>query len=99
MAIERNPFIWEMIYLEELLKYLRIEEESKSRDPKDKITNSSKVYVAKASKFQKNFKVINNMKFKKFVNGWQKFPRNYFFCEKKKAIDKVMHIQEEEGGS
>ena len=71
------------IFLEELVKHLRIEEETKSRDPKGKVVDSSKVSVAEASKFQNNFKVNNNKKFKKSDNGQQNFSGNYFFCEKK----------------
>ncbi|XP_024028545.1 uncharacterized protein LOC112093735 [Morus notabilis] len=55
--------------LEELQKHLRIEEETKSRDPKGKIIDSSKVKVVKTSKFFKNFKVNNDKKFKKPSNG------------------------------
>ncbi|XP_024021739.1 uncharacterized protein LOC112091710 [Morus notabilis] len=71
------------ITLEELQEHLRIKEETKSRDSKGKIIDSSKVNVAEASKFSKNFKVNNDKKFKKPGNGQKKFFENCFFCEKK----------------
>ena len=71
------------ISLKELLKNLRIDEETKLRDPKGKVVDSSKVNFTETSKFQKNFKVNNNKKFKKFGNGQQKFFGNCFFCGKK----------------
>ncbi|XP_024029982.1 uncharacterized protein LOC112094102 [Morus notabilis] len=71
------------ISLEELQKHLRIEEETKSRDSKNKNVDSSKVKVAEASKFSKNFKVNNDKKFKKSGNGQKKFSGNCFFCGKK----------------
>ncbi|XP_024019724.1 uncharacterized protein LOC112091111 [Morus notabilis] len=45
--------------------------------------DSSKVNVAEASKFSKNFKVNNDKKFKKAGNGQKKFSGNCFFCGKK----------------
>ncbi|XP_024029726.1 uncharacterized protein LOC112094034 [Morus notabilis] len=71
------------ITFEELQKHLRIEEETKYCDPNDKIIDSSKVNVAEASKFFKNFKVNNDKKFKKPGSGQKKFFKNYFFCRKK----------------
>ena len=67
---------------------MRIEEETKSRDPKAKVVDSSKVNVAEASKFQKNFKVNNNKTFKKSGNGQQKFSGIASFVERN-AIDKM----------
>ncbi|XP_024022075.1 disease resistance protein RPP5-like [Morus notabilis] len=71
------------ITLEQLQKHLRIEEETKSCDSKNKNVDSSKVNVAEASKFSKNFKVNNDKKFKKAGNGQKKFSGNCFFCGKK----------------
>ena len=70
----------ENITLEELQRYLVIEEEPRSRESKDK-HDSTKVNVVEASKFSKNFKVKNDKKFKK--SSTQKFSGNYFFCCKK----------------
>ncbi|KAH9670700.1 hypothetical protein KPL70_017080 [Citrus sinensis] len=70
----------ENITLEELQKHLVIEEETRSRESKDKY-DSTKVNVVEASKFSKNFKVKNDKKFKK--SSTQKFSGNYFFCSKK----------------
>ncbi|KAH9768293.1 Integrase catalytic domain-containing protein [Citrus sinensis] len=70
----------ENITLEELQKHLVIEEETRSRESKDK-HDSTKVNVVEASKFSKNFKVKNDKKFKK--SSTQKFSGNYFFCGKK----------------
>ncbi|KAH9725878.1 protein kinase domain-containing protein [Citrus sinensis] len=70
----------ENITLEELQKHLVIEEETRSRESKDK-HDSTKVNVIEASKFSKNFKVKNDKKFKKSIT--QKFSGNYFFCGKK----------------
>lgn len=50
--------------LEELEKHLRIEEETRNRDPKFNNPNSSKAHFIEKGKFQKNFKVKNNKKFK-----------------------------------
>ncbi|EXB75595.1 Retrovirus-related Pol polyprotein from transposon TNT 1-94 [Morus notabilis] len=71
------------ITLEELQKHLRIKEDTKFRDSKSKNVDSSKVNVAEASKFSKNFKVNNDKKFKKPGNGQKKFSENCFFCGKK----------------
>ncbi|KAH9725877.1 hypothetical protein KPL70_008036 [Citrus sinensis] len=68
------------ITLEELQKYLVIEEETRSHESNDK-HDSTKVNVVEASKFSKNFKVKNDKKFKK--SNTQKFSRNCFFCGKK----------------
>ena len=71
------------ITLEELQKHLRIEEETRSRDPKNNSHDSSKVNVAEASKFKKNFKVNNDSKFKKkSKDGSTKFSGKCFFCGK-----------------
>ena len=70
----------ENITLEELQKHLVIEEETRSRESKDKY-DSTKVNVVEASKFSKNFKVKNDKKFKK--SSTQKFSGNCFFCGKK----------------
>ncbi|KAH9736084.1 hypothetical protein KPL71_017967 [Citrus sinensis] len=70
----------ENIILEELQKHLVIEEETRSRESKDK-HDSTKVNVVEASKFSKNFKVKNDKKFKK--SSTQKFSGNCFFCGKK----------------
>ncbi|KAH9666952.1 hypothetical protein KPL70_020856 [Citrus sinensis] len=70
----------ENITLEELQKHLVIEEETRSRESKDK-HDSTKVNVVEASKFSKNFKVKNDKKFKK--SSTQKFSGNCFFCGKK----------------
>lgn len=71
------------ITLEELQKHLRIEEETRSRDHKSNPQDSSKVNVAEANKFQKNFKVNNDKKFKKSGNDQKKFTGNCYFCGKK----------------
>ncbi|KAH9722428.1 hypothetical protein KPL70_006731 [Citrus sinensis] len=70
----------ENITLEELQKHLVIEEETRSRESKDK-HDYTKVNVVEASKFSKNFKVKNDKKFKK--SSTQKFSGNCFFCGKK----------------
>ncbi|KAH9669996.1 hypothetical protein KPL70_022027 [Citrus sinensis] len=70
----------ENITLEELKKHLVIEEETRSRESKDK-HDYTKVNVVQASKFSKNFKVKNDKKFKK--SSTQKFSGNCFFCGKK----------------
>ena len=61
-------------------KHLVIEEETRSRESKDK-HDYTKVNVVEASKFSKNFKVKNDKKFKK--SSTQKFYGNYFVCGKK----------------
>ncbi|KAH9717746.1 hypothetical protein KPL71_021946 [Citrus sinensis] len=70
----------ENITLEELQKHMVIEEETRSRESKDR-HDSTKVNVVEASKFSKNFKVKNDKKFKK--SSTQKFFGNCFFCGKK----------------
>ncbi|KAH9765249.1 hypothetical protein KPL70_001801 [Citrus sinensis] len=70
----------ENITLEELQKHLVIEEETRSRESKDK-HDSTKVNVVEVSKFSKNFKVKNDKKFKK--SSTQNFSGNCFFCGKK----------------
>ena len=74
--------LWELnnTTLEELQEHLRFKKETKSCDPKNKIVDSSKVHLAKASTFQKNFEVNND---KKSSNGHKKFSGKCLFCKKK----------------
>ena len=45
--------------------------------------DAPKVHVAEATKFQKNFKVNNDKKFKKSGNDHEKFFKKFVFCGKK----------------
>lgn len=81
----------EDITLEELLKHLRIEEDTRSRDSKDKY-DSSKVNVVEASRFSKNFKVKNDKKFKNSGNKSGNGPQHFLKITSsvaKKAITKI----------
>ena len=56
---------------------------TRSHDHKSNSYDFSKVHVDETIKFQKNFKVNNDKKFKKSKDGMKKFTRNCYFYSKK----------------